>query len=212
MVLPSWYLQTTYAWDQEYLGHQITKVEHSYTPSRGQYWIVIKQLIDLKNKIPGQYNEKEDDPLRSMPLNLDKCTVDERHYTNFVDRWKNYTDYHNEKIKDKSAKINDVQYLYEVQYVLKTGANWRGPIGNFRLEIKPEHPDDLVIIEGKYPMKRQKDGVCVVELENFTPTKNLRIWMIASNEAWDNRDEQQDTSKPTIWMEFKNWIDKMISL
>jgi hypothetical protein len=196
--LPNWYLQTTYAWDQEYVGHQITKVEHTYTPSSGAYWIDIK---DFENQ--GKNSVRKEDPFRKKPLNLDECTVDLEHFKKFMEMWKTYVNDHG---PDRTYKRID-----EVQYVLKSGANWRGPIGKFRLEIKPDNPDDLIIVEGKYPLKRQSDGVCVVELQNFTPTENLRIWMLQTKYEWDEWDAQQEALKPTVWKRFKSWVMRFIS-
>ncbi len=154
---PSWYLQTTYTWQQEFAAKKNTHVQHSYTPSKGLYWIDIKAFDDRKNL-------KDH---RGRSINLDECTFDSKHLEKSLNHW-----------RQAFKKLGGIMPLYEVQYILKTGANWRGPIGKFHLEIKPDKPRDLVIVEGKYPMKRQKNGVCVIELKNFKPTDDLRVWII----------------------------------
>jgi hypothetical protein len=141
-------------------------------------------------------------------LDLNKYSYDLKYFKKFMDEWKEYVTYWDQK--DKSLRRNSKR-LYEIQYILKTGANWRGPIGKFRLEITPDNPDDLIIVEGKYPLKRQSDGVCVVELQNFTPTENLRIWMLQTKYEWDEWDAQQEALKPTVWKRFKSWVMRFIS-
>lgn len=166
--LPNWFLHTTYAWEQEYLGKQTTIVEHSYTPSTGLYWIDLSAFNDLKNL------KEHSDLDRHPPLNLEKSTVDKDHFKKFMKNWAL-------QYKDKISKL---KLLREIQYVLKTGANWKGPIANFELVITPENANDLVIIEGEHPMRRhKKKGICTVRFRNFHPKENLRIWIIPAVEG-----------------------------
>ena len=188
---PDWYLQTTYTWDQEFQGNKTTAVEHSYTPSVGMYFIDLEDFNDRKN-----INVRSAHPI--TPLNLDNCTIDFSQLDTFLKNWKKKNE---EKNKDESNS----KVLYEIQYVLKTGANWKGPIANFELIITPENADDLVILEGKYPIKRSKNGDYVIQLKNFTPQHNLRICMIPAYKAW--QDESSSVSLPQkFWKTIKSFF------
>ena len=178
---PNWYLQTTYTWAQEFLANKITHVEHSYTPSYGMYWIEIEAFNDRKNVRNHRNNS----------INLDECTFDSQYLEEFIEQWRH----------DSKKKKSKCKQLYEVRYVLKTGANWRGPIGKFHLEIHPTYPNDLIILDGKYPTKRQRNGVYVIKLENFKPTEDLRIWILPFNDLENS--EQPTFSIHSIWQKIK---------
>jgi hypothetical protein len=64
-----------------------------------------------------------------------------------------------------------------IQYVLKTGANWSGPIKDFRLVIDKGSPDNLVSFCGQ---DVTKVGPTQFEMRkrDFTPSANLAILII----------------------------------
>ena len=64
-----------------------------------------------------------------------------------------------------------------IQYVLKTGANWSGPIKDFRLVIDKGSPDNLVSFCGQ---DVTKVGPTEFEMRkrDFTPSANLAILIL----------------------------------
>jgi hypothetical protein len=62
----------------------------------------------------------------------------------------------------------------QVHYILKTGANWAGPIAKFRLTIRKEPPYQMVFLcaDG---VRRQDSQTFVVEKTNFVPRSDLKI-------------------------------------
>ena len=62
-------------------------------------------------------------------------------------------------------------------YVLKTGANWKGPIGDFRAVVNKGKPDSLVSFcaEG---VKQISPTQFEVRHANFTPTEDLNIFIV----------------------------------
>ena len=184
---PNWYLKTTYVWQQEFLANNTTHVEHAYTPSCGIYPIDIKDFDDQKNiKIN-----------RNSSLDLDGCAFDHQHYDAFLKQWKQH------KEKDPNCGYT---WMHEIRYILKTGANWRGPIKKFHLEIKPDSPDYLIIVEGNYPMKRLSNGTCVVDIENFKPTQDLRVCIYQTPAASFGGDQPKQLafSIHNVWKKIKN--------
>jgi hypothetical protein len=75
--------------------------------------------------------------------------------------------------QDKNTNASEI-YL---GYVLKTGANWKGPIKEFRLVVDEGKPDALVSFcaEG---VKKISPTQFEVRKANFTPTKDLDILIV----------------------------------
>ncbi len=70
----------------------------------------------------------------------------------------------------------------EVEYVLKTGANWAGPIGTFELSILKERSEQLVstCLAG---LERVSEKGFRMSVTNFTPTQDLAIVFIEPSAA-----------------------------
>jgi hypothetical protein len=64
--------------------------------------------------------------------------------------------------------------VFEVHYILRTGANWQGPIGKFSLTIRKNNADQKVSL-CTYPVRQMDPTTFVWEKTNFTPTKDLKI-------------------------------------
>jgi hypothetical protein len=69
------------------------------------------------------------------------------------------------------------QYLWAVHYILKTGANWKGPIKRFKLTIAKQSPKDKVSV-CLPDTKRASDKTFEVVRQDFVPTDDLRILFI----------------------------------
>lgn len=68
-----------------------------------------------------------------------------------------------------------------VHYVLKTGANWKGPIGQFRLTVKKQNANDKVSFCGT-GVKKLDAKTFVMEKKQFTPTDNLYVMFLHTGE------------------------------
>ena len=93
--------------------------------------------------------------------------------------------------KEKYPQLSDLQVNYEnVQYVLKTGANWQGPIGHFEMQIKKEGADLISTcpIPG-LELRRAPYGFNAVA-SNYTPTSNLDILFVSGR--WLGRPDGGD--------------------
>jgi hypothetical protein len=65
----------------------------------------------------------------------------------------------------------------EIHYILTTGANWKGPIGHFKLTLLKTSPRD-VISTCISDTRRVSDTAFEVVRENFTPTEDLKILFV----------------------------------
>jgi hypothetical protein len=69
--------------------------------------------------------------------------------------------------------------LRTVHYILKSGANWKGPIRQFKLTLVKKHPKDKISI--CMPDTRKVSPTqFVVERTDFLPTDDLRVLFIPS--------------------------------
>lgn len=68
-----------------------------------------------------------------------------------------------------------------ISYVLSTGANWAGPIKEFRLVVDKGRPDRLVSFCGE-GVKKISPTAFELRAQNFTPTRDLKILLIARAE------------------------------
>lgn len=61
-----------------------------------------------------------------------------------------------------------------IEYILTTGANWKGPIGKFKLTVKKSDPNEKLSFCGT-GVKKIDAKTFVMEKTNFTPKQDLHI-------------------------------------
>jgi hypothetical protein len=83
------------------------------------------------------------------------------------------------KAQKPDAKGEFTAPLFErrIAYVLKTGANWAGPIGNFNLTIDKGEPDSLVSFCADR-VKKTGPTTFEVRYASFTPTRDLNVLIL----------------------------------
>jgi hypothetical protein len=77
----------------------------------------------------------------------------------------------------RAMKRGDGGNVEQVHYILKTGANWSGPIGHFRLRIQKHDATDKVslCLDG---FRKVDDRTFVLEKTDYVPTQDLQIAFI----------------------------------
>jgi hypothetical protein len=75
------------------------------------------------------------------------------------------------------ALVRDEQYVWAVHYILTTGANWKGPIGSFKLTIVKDNPGDKVSV-CLSDTRRATPTTFEVVRNNFVPDKDLKILFV----------------------------------
>lgn len=147
-----WTLHTTFFWEQRFPAGAETLVEHRYVPSVG---MSVGSMIGQ----PGAASDPYTKPT------IDKYCVDKGFLA----------------AAERAAKkaVDNGGYLAEqrVGYILTTGANWAGPIGEFRLVVDKGAPDNLVSFcaEGV-----TKIGPTLFEVRktDYVPTENLDVLIL----------------------------------
>ena len=154
-VVAHWTVKTTFYWTQTFPAGRPLAVEHRYTPSVGSY--VSTDLFDASNG--------------SDPDEV-KATADERK-TYCADD--NLLSTVNATIK---AHPNALPYHDEyIDYVLVTGANWKFPIGDFRMTIDKGAAKNLVSFCGT-GVTKTGPTMFQVHHTNFTPTSDVKVLLL----------------------------------
>lgn len=80
---------------------------------------------------------------------------------------------------DKASQAGNGAGLYPhyVDYILTTGANWKGPIGEFRLTLEKETAEDKISLCAT-GLKKTDARTFVLEKTNFTPDKDLHVMFV----------------------------------
>jgi hypothetical protein len=153
-IQPRWTLKTTYYWTQTFPAHQDVVIDHHYLPSVG-------------GVVPMSASELLKNPSN---LQIEKSRGENRFC---IDQ------------AFLNAMVRSPNILWEqhfIEYVLVTGANWSGPIKNFRLVVDKGSPENLVSFCGQ---RVRKVGTTQFELRepDFTPTSNLSVLILSPRPA-----------------------------
>jgi Domain of unknown function (DUF4424) len=148
-----WTLQTTYYWEQTFRANAETVIEHRYRPSVGG---------SAQTSLGSPDQDKEswfDDYKGKYCLNAEFLAAVER------------------ERKAVNSKFGGPFSEERIDYVLKTGANWSGPIKDFRLVVDKGAADSLVSFCGD-DVKPLGETQVEVKKTDYTPDGNLSILIL----------------------------------
>jgi uncharacterized protein DUF4424 len=151
---PNWTLKSTYFWRQTFPAGREIVIEHHYRPSVGETVGTMLGSPDIEKQSLAHYQTTyctDADFLASTRRSMSK--------------------------PDKSGFSTSPYYERRISYILTTGANWAGPIGDFHLVIDKGAPDSLVSFcaDGA-----KKIGPTQFEVRhaNYTPSRELDILIL----------------------------------
>lgn len=149
---PHWTLKTTYYWEQVFPAGRELHVEHHYKPSVGG-----TSGTGLESP---EYRASKD----FRTYQADYCL--EPSFLAAVDT-----------AKRRAGPNAQAYFEKRIAYVLKTGANWKAPIGDFHLTIDKGRPDNLVSFCATGVTKTGPTRF-EVRHRNFLPTRDLKILIL----------------------------------
>jgi hypothetical protein len=154
--LIDWEIAETAFWQQTFPAGKEIIVEHSYEP-----------IVGSISPAPYQNGFVFGSDLRTdLDMNGEVC-LDEITQRAILNR-----------IKSFAAKGTGMVYVLveDVEYILRTGRNWKGPIGRFILRIKKKTPNQFVSL--CFPGKPQKVSPTVYEFrqKDFVPPDKLVVY------------------------------------
>ena len=152
---PRWTLKTTYFWQQTFPSHQDLVIQHQYTPSVGSS---AGSLIGT--------SLASDDKGYTAKYCIDASFVAAATKLQTAD------------------KGSTTKYVSEqrIDYILKTGANWAGPIADFTLTVDKGSADNLVSFCGN-EVKKISPTQFQVHYTNFIPKSDLAVLLLLPNTA-----------------------------
>ncbi|WPP03501.1 DUF4424 domain-containing protein [Methylocella tundrae] len=152
---PAWRVTTTFTRKQVFPPGQAVSVEHRYKTSLGASLDTVLRKGLRNSDGMGATVER---------YRKDYCLPDD--FFKGLDKLAGADPANTAKVQER-----------RISYVLKTGANWAGPIKNFRLVVDKGKPDRLVSFCFDN-VKKISPTAFEARLENFTPTQDLKILLI----------------------------------
>jgi hypothetical protein len=154
-----WTVKTSILRQQTFPPGQQVTVEHQYRTSVGvSFDTVLRKAVREKETMAAEFKR----------YRTDYCVTD--FFLRGIDR---RAGTHDENV----ARLQERR----ISYVLKTGANWAGPIKNFRLVVDKGKADRLVSFCGD-TVKRLTPTTFEMTAKNFTPQRDLKILLITVSE------------------------------
>ena len=148
---PRWTLKSTYHWNQTFPAGKELLIEHDYKPSVG-------------GSAGTSIGTKSWDKKEAADYKRNYC-LDNGVFT--------YVQQSMKKAKAESPPLTETR----IEYVLKTGANWASPIGDFKLTIDKGAAENLISVCGE---GWKKTTALQFELHktDFTPTQDFYLLIL----------------------------------
>jgi hypothetical protein len=148
-----WALRTTFFWQQTFPANAETVIEHQYKPSLG---------ATVQTAVGAPFAENEPwlkDYKRKYCIDAELLAAIARARRGAKD--------------DESPPFSEER----IDYILATGANWAGPIRDFRLVVDKGEPDSLVSFCGD-GVKKISPTRFEMRKTDFTPKGNLSVLIL----------------------------------
>lgn len=82
-------------------------------------------------------------------------------------------------LKKKTAATQNL-FVQNIQYVLKTGANWKGPIKDFKLTVDKGNIDNIISLCAT-GVKKIGPTTFTMNYKNFVPKEDIKILIVGKN-------------------------------
>jgi Domain of unknown function (DUF4424) len=147
-VYPQWRLRTAFHWPQMFSANATVVIEHSYKPVVGQFFV-------------SKYSLEGGELARFCVDRGTAVAIDKR-------------------IKGRSTTADNEGLLIarNVEYILKTARNWRGPIGRFTLTLDKGGTDRILSLCFDGVMKKTGPTTFTAEFTNYVPNADLSLLIL----------------------------------
>jgi len=153
-----WGLRTTFYWEQSFPAKAETVIEHRYKPSVGG---------SVQTSLGAPFAVKEpwyDEYKRKYCLDGDFFAAIER------------------LRKAAKSELGPPYSEQRIDYVLRTGANWSGPIGQFHLVVDKGEAGNLVSFCGQ-GVRKTSDTKFEMSKTNFSPDGDLAVLLLTKQQT-----------------------------
>jgi uncharacterized protein DUF4424 len=147
-VYPQWKLRTAFHWPQTFPANATVTIEHSYKPVVGQFFVSKHSL--------------EGDELARFCIDPGTARA--------IDK----------RVKERSTGTEGEGLLNarNVDYILKTAGNWRGPIGRFTLTLDKGGADRILSLCFDGGLKKTGPTTFGAEFSDYVPTADLSVLIV----------------------------------
>lgn len=152
-LLPLWTVKETWHWQQVFPAGRDLAVEHVYTPGVGSTAGVPLAAPEYRNSADGRRAQREFCTDRAFLAALDRMSARE------------------------AAGTGPFLSEQRIRYILTTGANWRAPIGDFRMVVDKGRPENIVSFCGE-GVRRISPTQFEVRHRNWRPTRDLAVLIV----------------------------------
>jgi uncharacterized protein DUF4424 len=150
---PRWSLQTTFYWEQTFPPKADTVIEHRYKPSVGS---------SVQTAL-GSPDAAQDDWYEDY---VEKYCLDKEFLT-AVERAR----------REAKGQFGAPYSEQRIEYILSTGANWAGPIKEFRLVVDKGDADSLISFCGD-DVKKVSPIRFEMKMTDFTPDDDFAVLIL----------------------------------
>jgi hypothetical protein len=152
---PTWMLKTSVVRQQTFPPGKPVSVEHRYRTSVGiSFDSILRQGIRQRKALESEVQRYK----------ANYCILDD--FLRSIDKLAGADEANKAKILER-----------RISYVMKTGANWAGPIKNFRLVVDKGQADRIVSFCGD-GVKKISPTAFELRASDFTPTQDLNIIIV----------------------------------
>jgi hypothetical protein len=156
----TWVVKTTVVRKQTFPPGKPVAVEHRYRTSVGlSLDTVLRKAVRQTPAMAAEFQR----------YRTDYCVPDE--LLKGIDKIAGATDANTAKLQER-----------RISYILKTGANWAGPIKDFRMVVDKGRADRMVSFCADN-VKKISPTAFEVRAKDFTPTQDLKILLISKGET-----------------------------
>lgn len=158
----TWKTNDTYYWTQVFPAKTVIQVRHEYVPFVGRVF-------------SGGYSTLSD-KYSEIKKNFRTSTIDEKiDLACTSEGTKQAIEKHAKAmLKDLSVEAVEV-YLHDVEYILGTGRNWKGPIVDFTLDVVKDSSTDTVSLCFPGVPQRINERTLRFKQKNFVPRDRLQV-------------------------------------
>src|SRR5215510_3800268 len=150
---PRWSLQTTFYWEQTFPAKAETVVEHRYKPSVGTS---VQTALGSPDAAQEDWYEEY----------VEKYCLD-KEFLAAVERAR----------REAKSQFGAPYSEQRIEYILSTGANWAGPIKEFRLVVEKGEADSLISFCGD-DVKKISPTRFEMKMTDFTPEDDFAVLIL----------------------------------
>jgi hypothetical protein len=154
-VVPRWTIRTRFHWKQRFPAGKTVTIEHSYQPVTGAAFFT---TYEMAAKGKDDYWKKQ--------FCMDPPTLSRIHKMLAAAA---------ARPEKQMLAMGDMLQIFTTEYILSTGNNWKGPIGQFRMTLDKLKPENTLSVCWADDLKKTSPTTFAFTRANYAPDRDLRM-------------------------------------